>query len=184
MHHEFQTEKPLDSFVGVWRRVITEPRSFFQDMPVSGGLQQPLLFLLICLAISSLGFLVLGPRPLALWFLVIGLVRSFIGALVLMLIARNIFAGVGDYEATYRAFAYASAPVALLWVPFIRPLVALYSLFLLIIGLERVQGFDAVKSVLTLLLATITLFVLAWVLGIYAWMMPMLMPLIGRGSCA
>jgi hypothetical protein len=183
MHHEFQTDNPLDSFIGVWRRVVTEPRSFFQDMPVSGGLQQPVLFLLICLAISSLGFLVLGPRPLAFWFLVIGLVRSFVGALVLVLIARNIFSGGGDYEATYRAVAYASAPAALLWVPFIRPLVGLYTLFLLIIGLERVQGFDAVKSVLTLLLAALTLFVLGWVLGIYGWLMPMLMPLIGRGAC-
>jgi len=181
MHHEFQTDRPLDSFTGVWRRVTTEPRSFFHDMPVSGGLAQPLLFLTICLAISAVGFVVIGPRWFGLGFLVLGLVRSFVGALVLMLIARQIFAGIGDYEATYRAIAYASAPVALLWIPLIRPLVALYALFLVIIGLERVQGFDAVKSVLTVLLAAIVMLTIAWVVGLPRWL-PMAM--MAHGSCS
>jgi len=165
MHHEFQTDNPFDSFTGVWRRVTTEPQSFFQDMPVSGGLQNPLLFMTICLALGSLGLLIFGPRGLALWFLVGGIVRAFVGAAILMVIARQLFAGVGDYEATYRALAYASAPAALLWIPVIRPLVALYGLFLVIVGLQRVHGFDAVKSVLTVLLSVIVVAAVGWVLG-------------------
>ena len=181
MHHEFQTERPFDSFVGVWRRVMTEPRSFFQDMPVGGGLQQPLLFLTICLAISAIGFLVIGPRGFAIWFILIALVRSFVAALVLMLIARQIFGGVGDYEATYRAVAYAGAPVALLWLPLIRSLVLLYVLFLLIIGLERVQGFDAVKSVLTLFLAAVAMLAIGWAVGMsFGWLPMPLVPAIGH----
>lgn len=181
MHHEFQIENFVDSFVGVWRRVTTEPRSFFQDMPLSGGLQGPLVFLVVCLAVSALGFLVIGPRGLALWFIVAGVLRSFVGAAILMVIARQLFAGAGDYEATYRVVAYASAPVALLWIPFIRPLVTLYSLFLLIIGLERAQGYDAVKSVLTLLLSAIALVTLGWVLGIPHGGLPLATMM--RGGC-
>ena len=107
----------------------------------------------------------IGPRGLALWIIVLGLVRAFVGAFVLMVIARQIFRGTGDYEATFRALAYASAPVALLWLPLIRPLVVLYSAFLIIIGLERVQGFDATKSVLTMLLGVISVGAIAWTLG-------------------
>ena len=165
MHHEFQTENFFESFIGVWKRVTTEPRRFFEEMPVSGGLQNPLLFLLACLATCALGFLIVGPRSLALWIIVIGLVRAFVGALVLMLIARQMFGGVGDYEATFRGVAYASAPVALLWIPFIRPLIGVYALFLVILGLERVHAFDTVKAALTVLLSAIVLAAVAWILG-------------------
>ncbi len=169
MHHEFQTDDPARSFGNVWRRVITEPRAFFQEMPVTGGLLNPFLFLLLCLAISALGFLIFGPRHMSLRFIIAGLIRAFVGAAFIMVIARQIFAGVGDYEATYRAVAYAAAPVALVWIPLIGPLAMLYALFLTIIGVERVQGFDAVKSVLTLLLAIVVGAVLGWVLGSPWW---------------
>jgi hypothetical protein len=179
MHHEFQTEDFVGSFAGVWRRVMTEPRSFFQEMPVSGGLLNPLLFLVVCAAISAIGFLIFGPRSFALMFVLFVVIRSFVGAAVLLLIARQLFGGAGDFEATYRVAAYASAPAALLWIPLIRfivwPLVGLYSLFLLIIGLERVQAFDTVKAVLTVLISVVVLGVLGWVLGApWGWYHPLL----------
>jgi hypothetical protein len=171
MHHELETNNLFESFTGVWKRVITEPRRFFEEMPVNGGLQNPLLFLVICLAIASLGFLVIGPRGLALWLIVLGIVRAFAGALVLMLVARQIFRGTGDYEATFRALAYASAPVALLWIPFIRPVVMLYTLFLVVLGIERVHNFDATKAVLTMLLGFIVIGTIVWTFGLaHLWM--------------
>jgi len=172
MHEELQTDNLPESFPGVWRRVMSEPRQFFEDMPVTGGLQRPLVFLLICLAISAVGLLLIGPRPWALWILLVGIVRAFVGALVLMVIAQQVFRGSGDYEATFRAVAYGSAPVALVWIPLLRPLFGLYAFFLIIPGLERVHGFDATKAVLTLFLAAIVLLVFAWVLGWHAWMPP------------
>jgi hypothetical protein len=173
MHQELQTDNLFESFTGVWKRVTTEPRRFFEEMPVSGGLQNPLLFLLICLAITALGFLVIGPRGLAFWIIVLGLVRAFVGAFVLMIVAQQIFRGSGDYEATFRVLAYGSAPVALLWIPIIRPLVIVYTLFLLVIGLERAQNFDATKSVLTMLLSFIAVGTIVWTLGwAHMWLPP------------
>jgi hypothetical protein len=172
MHHEFQTEDFPRSFGNVWRRVMTEPRTFFQEMPVTGGLRNPLLFVLICLAISALGFLIFGPRHFAIRFIILGLVRAFVASAIVMVIARQVFAGVGDYEATFRAVAYSSAPLALLWLPWIGPLVILYTLFLTIVGVERVHGFDAVKAVLTLLLTAVTAVALSWVIGGPWWWYP------------
>jgi hypothetical protein len=89
-----------------------------------------------------------------------------------MVIAQQLFGGTGDYEATFRAVAYASAPVALIWIPFIRPLVGLYVLFLVIVGLERMHAFDATKAVLTVLLSALVLGAVVWMLGWHHWWMP------------
>ena len=166
MHEEFRTEQFAESFVGVWKRVITDPRGFFQDMPTRGGIQAPLLFLVGCLVLAGLGFLVVGPRGFGLNLIFWGTVRSFLYAALFMAIARQVFSGTGDYEASYRVVAYATAPMALLWVPLLGGLTALYAIFLVIVGLERVHGFDAVKSVLTVLLASIVVLAVGWAFGL------------------
>ena len=84
-----------------------------------------------------------------------GVVRLFNSAALLLLIAQKLFEGKGDFEATFHACAYAAAPVVLLWVPGIRYLAALYIGYLLIVGLQRAQGLDSVKAVLTIALAMI-----------------------------
>jgi hypothetical protein len=171
MHEEFRTEQFAESFMGVWKRIVTDPRGFFQDMPVRGGLQAPLLFLVGCLVIDALGHLIVGPRGFGLRLVLEGMLRSFVYAACFMIIARQIFAGTGDYEGTYRVVAYASAPMALAWLPLIGGLAWIYMIFLVIIGLERVQGFDAVKSVLTVLLASLVIVAVSWALGLHhPWM--------------
>jgi hypothetical protein len=167
MHEEFRTEQFAESFVGVWKRVVTDPRGFFQDMPIRGGIQAPLLFLVGCLVLAALGFLVVGPRGFGLSLVFWGTARSFLYAVVFMLIARQVFSGIADYEAHYRVVAYATAPMALMWVPLVGSLAFLYTLFLVIVGLERINGFDAVKAVLTVLLASLVLLVLGWAFGFH-----------------
>ncbi len=167
MHEEFRTEQFAESFIGVWKRVVTDPRGFFQDMPIRGGIQSPLLFLVGCLVIAALGFLVIGPRGFGLSLVFWGTLRSFLYAVVFMLVARQVFAGAADFEATYRVVAYATAPMALMFVPVLGGLTFLYTMFLIIVGLERVNGFDATKSVLSVLLATIVIIAISWALGLH-----------------
>ena len=95
MHHEFQTDDPVNSFSGVWKRVITEPRAFFQDMPITGGLPAPLGFLAICLGLCALGFLIFGPRGWTLRIIIEGILRSLVYGALLTVVARNLFAS-GD----------------------------------------------------------------------------------------
>ncbi|MCC6766994.1 MAG: YIP1 family protein [Deltaproteobacteria bacterium] len=167
MHEEFRTEQFAESFVGVWKRVVTDPRGFFQDMPTRGGIQAPLLFLMGCLVVAALGYLVLGPRGFGLSLVFWGMLRSFLYAAVFLLVARQIFSGSADFEATYRVIAYATAPMAFMFLPLVGGLTFLYTLFLVIVGLERVNGFDAVKSVLTVLLAGLVIVTLGWALGLH-----------------
>lgn len=167
MYEEFRTEQFADSFVGVWKRVMTDPRGFFQDMPTRGGVQAPLLFLVGCLIVSAFGHLVFGPRGHGLALVVGGALHSFLYAAAFAIVAKQVFAGTGDFEATYRVVAYGSAPVALLWIPLLGHLAPIYAIFLIIVGLERVHGFDAVKSVLTMLLATLVLLAVMWTFGLH-----------------
>ena len=44
------------------------------------------------------------------------IIRLFLVAALLLLVARRLFAGTGDFEATFRICAYATAPVVLLYV--------------------------------------------------------------------
>jgi hypothetical protein len=41
--------------------------------------------------------------------------------------------------------------------------------FLLIVGIERVHGFDAVKAVLTVLLGSLAIVAVSWALGLHHW---------------
>jgi len=135
---------------------MSDPQGFFLAMPLTGGLVNPLLFTASSLALAGGGFVVSGGGvKLALIVLLRGVVRLFISAALLQLIARKLFEGKGDFEATFHACAYAAAPVVLLWVPGIRYLAALYIGYLLIVGLQRTQGLDSVKAVLTIALAMI-----------------------------
>jgi len=151
---EFDRSDFIYSFAQVWKKVMTDPQGFFLAMPLTGGLVNPLLFTASSLALAGVGFVVSGGGvKLALIVLLRGVVRLFISAALLQLIARKLFEGKGDFEATFHACAYAAAPVVLLWVPGIRYLAALYIGYLLIVGLQRVQEFDSVKAVLTIVLA-------------------------------
>ncbi|HEV8718162.1 MAG TPA: YIP1 family protein [Candidatus Binatia bacterium] len=152
---EFDRSDFIYSFAQVWKKVMTDPQGFFLALPLTGGLVNPLLFAALSLAVAGVGFIVSGGGgKLAVLLLLGGVVRLFIGAALLLLIAHRLFEGKGDFEATFRACAYAAAPVVFLWVPGVRYLAVLYSGYLVIIGLQRTQGFDSVKAALTLVLAT------------------------------
>jgi hypothetical protein len=153
---EFDRSDFMSSFAQVWKKVITDPQGFFLAMPVRGGLGNPLVFAVLNLAIAAVGFLLTGHgAKVGVGLLIWGVVRLFIGAAILSLVARKLFDGKGDFEATFRVCAYAVAPAVVLWVLVIRYLAILYMGYLVIIGLQRAQEFDSVKAVLTLALSAI-----------------------------
>lgn len=150
---EFDRRDFIYSFGQIWKRIMTNPQGFFLAMPLTGGLGNPLAFAALCLFLAGIGFLVSGGGfRLTMRLVIWGIVRLFIAAALLLLVAKKLFAGKGDFETTFRAVTYATAPVVLLWVPGVRYLAVLYEVYLLIIGLQRAQEFDSVKAVLTVLL--------------------------------
>ncbi len=160
---EFDTRSLIEDFPAVWQRVVTDPLGFFAEMPETGGLAQPTVFLAVCAAINALGHLLrfAGLRGMVAIF-VWQLVAAFVMAAFIVLIAQNLFAGRAGFEPTFRVVAYAWAPLVIAFVPFIGQLALIYTAFLMIRGLERVHGLDATRAVLTVILGAGVL----WVLGI------------------
>jgi hypothetical protein len=158
---EFEGRSPIEGFPTVWQRVVTDPLGFYAEMPETGGLGHPTTFLAICAAINALGHLLSlvglgGMVGIFVW----QLVAAFVVAAFFVLIAQNLFGGRAGFEPTFRVVAYAWAPLIVAWVPFVGKLAFIYAAYLTIRGLERVQGFDATRAVLTVVLGTGVLLVL------------------------
>jgi len=158
---EFATRSNVEEFPAVWQRVVTDPHGFFADMPETGGLGQPLVFLAICAGINALGHLLFvvgigGMIGIFVW----QLVAAFTAAALFVLIAQNLFAGRAGFEPTFRVVAYAWAPLVIGWVPVVGRLAVLYTAYLLIRGLERVQAIDTARTVLTVVLTGVALAIL------------------------
>ena len=145
-------------FADTWQRVVTDPRGFYAGMPLAGGLGEPLTFVAIVLGVDGVGHLLTGWGVRgSLGLFAGGVVRLFVLAAVLTLVAQHLFDGPAGFEPTFRAVAYASAPAVLFWLPVVGVLAMLYACFLLIRGIERVQSFDATRAVLTLLIGVMVL---------------------------
>jgi hypothetical protein len=160
---EFEARAQIEEFPTVWQRIVTDPLAFFAEMPETGGLGRPTVFLVLCAAIDALGHLLFliglgGMVAIFVWQIVV----AFVLAALLVLIAQNLFAGRAGFEPTFRVVAYAWAPLILGWVPFIRRIALVYAVYLMIRGVERVQGLEPVRAVLTVLLGAAAI----WALGL------------------
>ena len=164
--------------VQTWKKVMTDPRTFFEHMPLAGGFLNPFVFALLVLAVAGAGGAIVqgGGLKACLTTIGVGVLKLCLGAALLVFIARQLFEGVGDFEATFRGCAYAAAPLALLWIPVLGAIAAVYSVYLLILGLQRAQGMDSVKTTLTLILAALLGVVLFLNLG-WPWGRPNLIRL-------
>ena len=150
---DFAGAAAVEGFPNAWKRVMSDPRGFFADMPEVGGLQAPLAFLGASALINAAGHLVVGWGlggfvRIVLW----QVLGAFASAALFVLIAQQLFGGHAGFEATFRVVAFAAAPTVLSWVPLIGALALLYGAYLTIVGLERVHGFDATRAVLTVVL--------------------------------
>ena len=152
----------FERFTATWRRIMTDPLGFFADLPETGGLGQPTTFLALCAAANAAGHVLVG-RGLGGAFAVFfgQVVSAYVASALLVLVAQHLFEGHAGFEPTLRVVAYAAAPAVFLWVPFLGALAWAYGGYLVVRGLERVQGIDTTRAVLSVLLVTGVLFVLA-----------------------
>lgn len=169
MTDDFRPEDPLNSYPETLKAALGGPKTFFGRLPVAGGLQAPLGFAAANLLIGGLGILlfgggVKGMLGFFLWALIVGLA---VGAALVLLVARELFGGTGDYEATFRGLAYATPPALLIGVPVLQFLAALYWAYLAILGIARAQETDLPHAVLTLLVAKIAGAAVVYGLGLW-----------------
>ena len=141
---ESEPRAGIEAFPALWQRVVTTPHAFFADMPLTGGLGEPTLFLALSAAINAVGHLLVSAGLRGMIASFVGqMVAAFVLAALLVLVAQNLFEGRGGYEPTFRVVAYAWAPLVVAWLPLVGSLALVYAAYLMLRGLERVQAHDA-----------------------------------------
>lgn len=176
---EFHLSSPVSSFIGVARRVVLQPVRFFAGLPRGGSLLNPLVFALVCIVVSAVlsGFLVLtgvqqnpgfNPNPqnaipstfaptsaLASVFFapVGGAIGLFVAAAIQQLLVRLIVgANNGGFASTFKVASYTQVTGLVNWIPIVGPLVALYGLYLSIVGIRETHGTTTGKAALVVLI--------------------------------
>jgi hypothetical protein len=135
----------VGGFLGTARRVLVNPRAFFQAMPVEGGILQPYIFYLLCTSLffaATLALTLGGPAGLAPQILAAASlvpVVPFVDAALLHLLMVKLVDGTGSYESTFRVVCYASAVNLVTWVPLVGLLGQLYEIYLAAVGASIVH---------------------------------------------
>jgi hypothetical protein len=183
-------------FVNVVRRVVLRPVEFFAGLRQGGNLLKPLLFALVCIEVSAvLGWLLVlvgvgasepgvnpNPQnfglpsafplrwPLASVILALigGAIGIFIVAGIQQLLVRLIVgARNSGYAATFRIASYTQVTSLINWIPILGPLLALYGVYLSIVGIREVHGTTTGRAALVVLLpfAVVVVLVILVVVG-------------------
>jgi hypothetical protein len=142
------------TFAATWQRVVTDPRGFFAEMPETGGLGEPGLFLAICAALDGLGHGLVALSVAAGLCAALARVAAVVAlAALLVLVAQHLLDGHAGFEPTFRAVAYAAAPTVLAWVPRLGVLALIWAAYLTVRGVERVQRLDGPRAALAVVIA-------------------------------
>ena len=176
---EFDLSNPVNSFFDVVRRVVFQPVRFFSGLPRSGVVLNPLLFALICIVISAILSAVLvlagvqenpgfnpNPQnalpsvftPRSAWASIIlapvgGTIGLFVAAAIQQLLVRLIVgANNSGFGATFRVASYTQVTSLINWIPVVGPLLALYGLYLSVVGIREMHGTTTGKAALVVLI--------------------------------
>src|SRR5215217_1061560 len=190
---EFETDKPLSSLLSTTRDVLLSPQRFFDELPPDGPLGAPVLYFLICSAITAVisvlasltffavplgvslatGSLDVGVfiRGLAIFVfaslvvLLVLFVAGFFASVFILLVAGRDQKGL---PATLRVSCYSvGAPVAVAWIPLAGVLAVLYCFYLHATGLKRVHRISTSRSLGATLMLVALLLTLAVAVMVY-----------------
>ncbi len=166
----------MENFIDTWKKVITSPSEFYENMPKEGGFGEPLIFAainfivlgigsaMVGIVLGSFGFALLGGDAGATFVSMIinvisnviftpifGIIWLFIVGAVLFILFK-IVGGSGSYEGTFRIVAYSSAVSLLAWIPIAGWLFGLYQIILNIIGGKYVHNLSTTRSAIAVLI--------------------------------
>lgn len=168
----------IDDFKNTWLKVMKTPAEFFEQMPTEGGYAAPIKFAVISYLIAGIGLTIISLGvgfPLIIMMPIMGVIGLFIGGLFIHIFFK-IVGGKGTYEGTVRLLAYASATMALGWIPLLGILANIYLVYMEVIGGAKVHKISTLSSliavfVIPLIIAIVLMLVLgAAIAGIVATM--------------
>jgi hypothetical protein len=183
---DYDLSNPVESFADVVRRVVLQPVGFFAGLPRRGSLLNPLVFALICTEIAAIvggilslagiggafvtgyGFQVPENQGLGEFIgsVVFAPVGSAIGVFVVAGIAHLVVRLVvgatnAGFGATFRVAAYTSVTSLVSWIPFVGGLLALYGIYLSVVGIREMHHTTTGKALVVVVLPVIVIVVLA-----------------------
>jgi hypothetical protein len=153
----------IDEFIGTWKKVITTPGDFFKEMPTSGGYEAPLKFAVVNYIIAGIGLTLISLGSA--FFMIVampvfGIIGLFISGAILY-VCFKIVGGSGSYEGTVRMLSYTSAVNAVSWIPILGWIVALYAIYLAIVGGTFVHNITTMRSAIAIFIPIVVLTIIA-----------------------
>jgi hypothetical protein len=183
---DYDLSNPVESFADVVRRVVLQPVGFFAGLPRRGSLLNPLVFALICTEIAAIlggilslagvggafvtgyGFQVPENQSFGEFVgsVVFAPVGSAIGVFVVagiahLLVRLVVGANNAGFGATFRVAAYTSVTSLVSWIPFVGGLLALYGIYLGVVGIREMHDTTTRKALVVVVLPVIVIVVLA-----------------------
>jgi hypothetical protein len=183
---DYDLSNPVESFADVVRRVVLQPVRFFAGLPRRGSLLNPLVFALICTEIAAIlggilslagaggafvtgyGFQVPENQDFGEFIgsLVLAPIGGAIGVFVVagiahLLVRLVVGANNAGFGATFRVAAYTSVTSLVSWIPFVGGLLALYGVYLAVVGIREMHNTTTGKALVVVLLPVIVIVVLA-----------------------
>jgi hypothetical protein len=184
---DYDLSNPVESFADVVRRVVLQPVGFFAGLPRRGSLLNPLVFALICTEIAAIlggilslagaggafvtgyGFQVPDNQGFGEFIgsVILAPIGGVIGVFVVAGIAHllvRLVVGVTNagFGATFRVAAYTSVTSLVSWIPFVGGLLALYGIYLAVVGIREMHNTTTSKALVVVLLPVIVIVVLAF----------------------
>ena len=182
---DYDLSNPVESFADVVRRVL-QPVGFFAGLPRRGSLLNPLVFALICTEIAAIlggilslagvggafvtgyGFQVPENQSFGEFIgsVVFAPIGSAIGVFVVagiahLLVRLVVGANNAGFGATFRVAAYTSVTSLVSWIPFVGGLLALYGIYLGVVGIREMHDTTTRKALVVVVLPVIVIVVLA-----------------------
>ena len=188
---DYDLSNPVGSFTDVVRRVVARPAEFFSGIPRRGNYLSPLIFALICIEFSTIlgGLLRLawaaetmgGVRFQGVTYtfgafiadVILAPIGATIGLFIFAAIAHllvMLFVGNANsgYEATFRVVSYVSATSLVNWIPLIGGLLALYGLYLAVVGIREMHATTTGRAALVVILPIGVILLLVLILVVVA----------------
>lgn len=148
-----QTKAFATNYFAQVKEILTNPKGFFDSMPLSGGLAAPMTFFaasmgvfLVGTAICTMNLIV--PVVLAIMFPI----SVYLGGMLVNFVAIS-SGGRGNLEGTLRVYCYSYATLIAAWVPIIGILPSIYSWYLFFLGFRRVHQLDTGKTIIVIIVA-------------------------------
>lgn len=162
--YELDPKHLVSSFFRVTTHLLTQPKVFFQSMPATRGFRPPVMFLLLCSIVFTIGgstYIAARRGLFALIFFANSMVMPFFTAFALYIVV-GVFFGRRSYETLFRITAYASITQMAAWIPFFSYLTEPWNLFLITVGLAKGCGLTWSRALLAVVITYVVVLLFIW----------------------